>query len=226
MYRTRTGAQLITSAMAYADVEGKAARFPPSLQDLWLNESLEAYRELVTRSGMNPLLAAGTVATVAGTPTVSFGAIPEVHLVSVLDGDVYTPLATYEGPERHDWSGETGIPRSYRIDANSSNALTCRLQPTPDAVYTIEFQYLPSHTEFANGATTAYALDFLGAEWVALDLAEKFATREKDVKAINLLSARKREKQDRLVFRAAKRDRSRPSRVIDVRRRPMRWPYA
>lgn len=109
-----------------------------------INDAVGAYCDMLdaTFEGYRDTVA--TASTVAGTATVSLPAdFLKARAVDVLIGGQYRPLDLYAIGQTYGFS-DRGEPRGYLVRGG-----VVELFPTPDAVYTLRFRYIPAASTLA-----------------------------------------------------------------------------
>ena len=224
MARTRTLALLRADIRYQADVEGETPRHPNAQLNRLINQSINAFRLMISRTG-HPYYLKESTATATTSGTADY-ALPSdlIHLYGVdLTVDNRTlALQDYSLIERNDFSTlnlpNTGTPVAFRVHTSGN----VRFIPTPDsASYTYKFIYLPTATDLSSDSDT---FDGVAGweDWIVYDVAVKLLTRDDEdeqlAKVQGMLAKRERE----IISEASKRQRVNPVHRRDYRGREER----
>lgn len=138
---TFTAAVLLDRVREEGDYENSAV-FTDAVMLPWLSTAHGEFCDLIDEEWEGYRDATQTLATVAGTATVTPAAFLKVRAVHLQYGGVYRALQRFE-PSRQTlgYDESTGIPVGY---IHVSDAL--ELFPTPDAAYTLRIRYVPQAT--------------------------------------------------------------------------------
>lgn len=114
----------------------------------WINLAIGRYCDLLDKTHEGWRDTTGTRSTVNGTATVT---LPDDFLkakaIDILIDGKPAPLRRFGGREHYGYRYQSGRPVGYRIRGN-----LLVLYPTPDAVYTISFEYVPARPRLVNDA--------------------------------------------------------------------------
>lgn len=146
---TFTAATLIERARKKGDYENSPV-FTDAVMLPWLSSAHGEYCDILDEEWDGYRDATSTVATVAGTATVTPGAFLKVRAAALLYGASYRPLTRFEATgQALGYDESRGIPVGYLHVAD-----VLELFPTPDAVYTIRLRYVPQATAITTTADT------------------------------------------------------------------------
>lgn len=187
MARTRSLQNLLSDVRWTADEEASTSRHTDFMITRALNQSIQAFRRMVTRGGIDYYEHATSGNLTANVATLTGPAdLVEVTGLDVsVDGelrDVY-PISRSERNDFQPGGAQTGVPVGFRIVEDA----TITLYPTPDAAYAYQLWYLQTGTDLtgtfdANGALTASTSTFDGLsgweDWIVYDTALRLATRD------------------------------------------------
>ena len=153
-----------------------------------LNQSIQAFRKLISEKGNDFYETTASGVLVAGTSTITAPAdlVDVMGLDITVNGERRSVFPATRG-DRNDYQilagALTGVPVSFRMSALA----TIELYPTPDSAYAYRLLYLPTGTDMtatydANDALTASSSVFDGMagweDWIVYDTAVRIATRD------------------------------------------------
>lgn len=218
MARTRTLTQLRSDVRVIADVEGETDRHPDAMLTRWINQSIQAFRLMVSTAG-SPYYITTTAAadTVSGTASYALPSdFVEAYGVDLTVNGYTVALPQYEFAERADYTRSAqdsdSMPAYWRVQGSNLVMI-----PTPDGAYSYQLHYLPTGTDLSADADT---FDGIAGweDWIVYDVALKVLTRddedEQAAKVASLLQKRTTE-----IMRHAGRRSRIPSRRVDTMRR-------
>lgn len=142
--RTVTLAEMRGAVRTRGDYENSDV-FPDTLLTEWVNDALAEVYDLLVQTWEDYYTAEAALVTTIGNAAV---ALPTTFYkllgVDWLNGGEYEALPSHRLRERNRYGATTGRPQSYRIQGAE-----LRLQPVPDAVYTLRLLVIPSCPKLA-----------------------------------------------------------------------------
>jgi len=220
MARTRTLAELRADVRFQADVEREALRHPNTKLTRLINQSIQAFRLMISKSGQPYYLATSASAnTVLGTDAYALPTdLVRLFGVDLTHDERTISLSPYMFAERNDYTQEAsnsdrGWPVYYRIHTGNN----IRLTPIPDGVYAYVFQYLQYGTDLVDDTDT---FDGLGGweDWVVYDSALRVLARDVDSEQYQLVRDLRDKRELEIKGDAPRRARA-PGRRVDTMRR-------
>lgn len=222
MSRTRQLSELRDDVRYLADIERATDRHPDADLTRLINQSVQAWRELVSDAGHTFFLTIDSGTTSAGSSTIALAAgYFRVYGIDVEYQSEWRELYPYEFAERNKYESaiagtEQGVPVYYRPRYAST---VIDIMPTSDAAYNYRVHGLAVPTDLSNDADT---FDGIAGweDWVVYDVACKVATRDANVNDnYELLAAERAKIEQRIVSAAGKAQLDKPTRRIDTRGR-------
>lgn len=218
MARTRSLSNLLSDVRKRADIERMTDRHPDSDLTRYINESIQALREIVSRAGHEYYLTS-TTGTVSSETIALPSDFVRMHALFITVSGYEYQLEPYEQREdpfyRDDpitpWN--PGYPASFRVYGSSIHVL-----PVPTTSYPYRLLYVPTWTDLSGGTD-----EFDGVagweDWVVLDVCCRcILPRDEDPNgSYGMLSAERARVEQRILDTAPKRQRVAPGRRMDVR---------
>lgn len=221
MARTATLLELRTRSYQRGGFESATDRFPAAEVNGLINESIaDLYDQILRARGFDSFETASSFTTTAGTSIYTLGApFYELLAVSIDAGSGAVPVERFMTKERP-WltSGSDGCGNAFMYKLVGGNL---ELLPTPAAVYTVEFRYVPAASLLTVDGDTFDGINGW-EEWVVVDVARKMATKERDFELVGVLNADLQRLASRIRELAGARDRASNRRPVDVRGRSFR----
>lgn len=224
MSRTRTLANLRADVRFQADVEGATARHTDAQLTRLINQSIQAWREIISDAGHHYFLTVTNTVVNAGDTTVTFpgaGALSRIYGVDVEYDGEWRELFPFDLAERNKYEAgaggnEQGIPTYYHVDYDST---AIRIIPECDGSYNVRFWCLTNHSDLSSDSDTFDGI--LGWEdWVVFDVAVRIAVRDANVNDNYQFLVAERDKIERRIRDAAKKlQRDKPGRRLPTRER-------
>ncbi len=186
--RGRTLTNLIADVRRVADLDGMTARHPDANITRELNQSIQAFRRMVTGWCDYYVLnnvAALTVA--AGSDRVSgadLTAMVRLYGLDIQIGNEWRELFPYSIAERNRYQADTagtGIPTYYReYLGTTTTSFDIKVIPTADATYTMRSWHLTAGVDLSLGADVFDGISGW-EDWIIYDTAIRCATRDSGV---------------------------------------------
>ena len=180
MARTRTLSEMIADVRYVADVEGAVQRHPDENLKRLLNQSIQAFRLMISSVSPYYLYAAtGTLTGGSGFFTMPTDLV-RTYGIDVSVGGKWRELFPFQFAERNNFEDSvwqsTGVPMYFR----ERDADTIDILPTPDASYSYRIWYLPTGDDLNEDSDS---FDGIAGweDWPVHNAAMTVITRDKDI---------------------------------------------
>lgn len=191
MARTRTLTQLEDALADRCDVTiGTGYRHTQTYAWARLNRSIGRWKALLAECGDDSNLTTSRTTTATSSTKDASNWAPREYVaqppgllylrsLTYWDGDVPVPMMEIGEAQRLGWvpagldvgATVTGRPSFFRLGGtNAAGSAIVQIYPFADAVYTLEFRYIPAHTDLSSGANTV-EVGASGDEWIVNDAA-------------------------------------------------------
>ena len=219
MARTRTLEELMTEVRSVADIEGAYARHTPLSLTAKLNQSIQAFRLMISSSCDYYKTSTATLTINSGDTTVPVPVdMVRLYAFDVLVTGRWRELSHYQMAERNDYQFAyltSGVPTAFR----ERNGSLIDFMPQAAGAYSYRLWYLPTGTDLINDID-----EFDGVagweDWVVYDTALRCSTRDADINDnFQLIQAELARIEQRILKEASRRVSPGAARRIDTKGR-------